>query len=292
MPKKSKIHKVSKGDWPRQTWVYPRIHNFDFGFGLSAENTDKAHTIVPYMMQDNALIDYETIKTNPENADFATVTYPNCCAGSYVPNITIGYDIFIPTADTEIISMTINTMKLGCAFLNRLDAFDKKTGNDIETILELQHETTDEQAYPLWNGTKLFEGGGTYDYDALVPALTATQQPEGVAFDKELFFDAMHYYTNKQMLKSVTSRFKTHILSEPIVPHGRSIIHMSGTYAIPPACKFMNPYTFHGELFSVPQVGDRTQMHLAGETTAIEHVTVKGFVRFNEYNPDFNFARA
>ncbi len=286
------VHKVSKKDWPRQTWVYPRIHNFNFGFGLSAEAATKAHTIVPYVMQDNALVDYETIKTNPENADFATVAYPNTCAGSYVPMITVGWHMFIPTADTEIISIIVNTMRLGCAFLNRLDAFDKKTGNDIETILELTHETTDEQAYPLWNGTKLFEGGGTYDYDALVPGLTTDQQPEGIAFDKEMFFDAMHYYTNKQMLKSVTDRMRTYLISEPIVPHGRSMISGGGTYRIPSACKFMNPYTFHGELFSVPQVGDLSQLQLASETTAIEHITVKGFVRFFEYNPDFNFARA
>ncbi len=287
-----RVHKVNKSDWPRQTWVYPRIHNFNFGFGLSAEDSNKESTIVPYLMQDNALVDYETIKTNPENADFAVVGYPNCAAGSYVPKINVAWNMFIPTADTEIISMVVNTMKMGCAFLNRLDAFDKKTGDDIETILELQHETTDEQAYPLWNGTKLFEGAGTYDYDALVPGLTTTQQPEGVAFDKELFFDAMHYYTNKQMLKSVSSNMKTHIISEPIVPHGRSLVTFARTYSIPPACKFMNPYTFHGELFHVPQVGSLSQLMLAASTTAIEHITVKGFVRFFEYNPDFNFARA
>ncbi len=288
----SKIHKVDKRDWPRQTWAYPRIHNFDFGFGLSAEATAKASTIVPYVMQDNALVDLETIKTNPENADFAVIAHPNCHAGSYVPKVNVNWMMFIPTADTEIISIVMNTMKLGCAFLNRLDAFDKKTGDDIETILELTHETTDEQAYPLWNGTKLFEGAGTYDYDPLVPGLTTTQQPEGVAFDKELFFDAMHYYTNKQMLKSVSSNMKTYLISEPIVPHGRSVVKFSRTYSLPPACKFMNPYTFHGELFHLPQVGSLSQLQLAGETTAIEHVTVKGFVRFYEYNPDYNFARA
>ncbi len=286
------VHKVSKRDWPRQTWVYPRIHNFNFGFGLSAEDTTRESTIVPYVMQDNALIDYETIKTNPENADFTTVAYPNCCAGSYVPKINVGWRMFIPTADTEIISVMMNTMKIGCAFLNRLDAFDKKTGDDIETILELQHETTDEQAYPLWNGTKLFEGAGTYDYDALVPGLTTTQQPEGVAFDKELFFDAMHYYTNKQMLRSVSSKMRSYLISEPIVPHGKSVVTFSATYSIPPACKFMNPYTFHGELFHLPQVGSLSQLQLATSTTAIEHITVKGFVRYFEFNPDFNFSRA
>ncbi len=287
-----RIHVVKKSDWPRQTWVYPRIHNFNFGFGLTAEGATQGHTIVPYLMHDNALVDLETIKTNPENADFSVVAFPNCHAGSYIPKINVGWSMFIPTADTEIISIIVNTMQLGCAFLNRLDARDKKTGDDIETILELTHETTDEQAYPLFNGTKLFEGAGTYDYDALVPGLTGTQQPEGVAFDKELFFDAMHYYTNKQMLKSITQRMKTYMISEPIVPHGRSMVRYARTLSVPPACKFMNPYAFFGELFSVPQVGDLSQIMLASETTLKEHITVKGFVRFNEYNPDFNFARA
>ncbi len=176
--------------------------------------------------------------------------------------------------------------------LNRLDAFDKQTTEDIETMIELTHETTDEQCYPLWNNTKLFEGAGTYDYDALVPGLTTNQQPEGVAFDKEKFFDAQHYYTNKEMLRTVTDRMKTHMVSEPIVPHGRSVIRFSRTINTPSLCKFQHPYTFCGQLFHIPQVGSRDQLHLAGETTAIEHLTVKGFVRFNEFNPDFNFSRA
>ncbi len=286
------IHQVDKSDWPKQTWKYPEIHNFEFGFGLSAEDSNKESTIVPYMFQDNALVDYENIKTNPENADFAVVAYPNTMAGSYIPKINIGWHMFIPTADTEIISLIMNTMKIGTAMLNRLDAFDKKTGDDIETILELTHETTDEQAYPLWNGTKLFEGAGTYDYHANVPGLTTTQQPEGVAFNKELFFDAMHYYTNKEMLKSISQNMKTYLISEPIVPHGRSMVSFSRTVNLPPMCKFQHPYTFFGELFHLPQVGSLSQLMLAAETTAIEHITIKGFVRFYEFNPDFNFARA
>ncbi len=286
------VHKATRKDWPRLTWQYPRMHNFNFGFGLSAEDTTRASTIVPYFLQDNALIDYETIKTNPENADFAVVAYPNVCAGSYIPRITIGWRCFIPTADTEIISMIFNTMVINTSMLNRLDAFDKKTGDDIETILELTHETTDEQAYPLWNNVKLFEGAGTYDYDALVPGLTGTQQPEGVAFDKEMYFDAQQYYTNKEMLRAVSQRMKTHLVSEPIVPHGKSMITFARNMSVASLCKFVHPYDFCGELFHVPQVGSLSQLHLAGETTAIEHLTVKGFIRFNEFNPDFNFARA
>ncbi len=286
------LHRISKRDWPRQTWIYPRIHNYEFGFGLSADDANKASTIVPYFFQDNAIVDYEGVKTNPENADFAVDTSPNVAAGSYIPKILIDWVMYIPPSDTEIVHLMADTMVINSSMLNRLDAFDKKTGDDIETILELTHETTDEQAYPLWNNNKLFEAGGTYDYHANVPGLTTTQQPEGVAFDKELFFDAMHYYTNKEMLKLVTQRMKSHTLSEPLVPHGRSLVHFRRTMNVASLCKFQHPYTFCGELFSVPQTGSRTQYHIATQTTAIEHLRVKGFVRFYEYNPDWNFARA
>ncbi len=289
----AQIHKIDKRDWPRQTWRYPRIHNYEFGFGLDADDAaaTKNSTIVPYMFQDNAMVDMETVKTNPENADFAVTDMPNVYAGSYVPSLSVRWVMYLRPTDTEIVHLQVNTMPIYSAFLNRLDAFDKKTGDDIETILELQHETTDEQCYPLWNGTKLYEGGGTYDYHADVPGLTTTQQPEGVAFDKEKFFDAMHYYTNKQMLKNVTGGMRNHTISEPLVPHGRSIV-TGGMRQVNSVCKSANPYMFCGELFHVPQAGSRSQYHLGAGVTAVEHLTVKGFVRFNEYSPDFNFSRA
>ncbi len=290
------IHQVSKKDWPKLTWKYPRIHNFDFGFGLSAEDPLKASTIVSYIMQNNSIVDYETIKTNPENADFATVAYPDTCAGSYIPNIHVTWVAVIPPVDTEIVHLKFDSMPIHTSMLNRLDAFDKKTGFDIETILELEHATDDETCYPIFNGTKLFESGGTFDTtykDGFADVgLGTTLQPEGVAFDKEQFFDAMHYFTNKEMLKTVTGRMRSHTLSEPLVPHGKSMVVQSRTFNTPSLCKFQHPYTTCCELFSVPQVGTRTQYHLAGETTAIEHLMVKGFVRFFEFNPDFNFARA
>ncbi len=277
-------------------WHYPRHHNFEFGFGLTAENVLKASTIVTWMFQNNSIIDYETIKTNPENADFAVVNYPDVCAGSVIPRIMIDYSMYIPASDTEIVMLNMNTMKIYTSFLNRLDAFDKKTGNDIETILELEHATDDETTYPIFNGTKLFEGGGSFDTtykDGYADVGLGTDlQPEGVAFDKELFFDAKQWYTNKEMLNMVTGKMRSYKIVEPIIPHGQAIVHNHYNQSTPSLCKFANPYQFCGELFHLPQVGSIDQYHLAGETTAIEHVRVKGRVRFKEYNSDFNFSRA
>ncbi len=286
------IHNVSKKDWPKLTWKYPYIHNFEFGFGLSVEDANRTSTIIPYFFQDNALVDFETIKTNPENADFIISDKPNTHAGSYIPKVQVGWIAHIHAGDTEIARLAFDTMQIGTSMLNRLDAFDKKTGNDIETIIELQHETTDEQCGALYNGTKLFEGEGVRDLSTDVPFLTTTGQLEGVAFDKEMFFDAMNYYTNKEMLKLVTNRLRSYYLTDLLVPNGRHEVRKTMTFNTPSLCKFQHPYTYCGEMFNLPQVGSRYQFHLAAQTTGIEHLSVNGFVRFYEFNPDFNFARA
>ncbi len=290
----AKIHTIDKRDWDRRTWKFPLIHNYNFGFGLTADSASvtKRSTIVPYMFQDDIAIDLETIMTNPANSGFMVSTAPNVTSGSYIPSIRINWVMYMEPADTELTHLLANTMPINTSMLNRLDAFDKKTGNDIETILELTHETDEEQTLVLWNGVKLFEQStDKFDYHADVEGLTTTQRPEGIAFDKELFFDAMHYYTNKDMLKTVTGGMKTHVLSEPIIPHGRSIV-TGGRSVVPSLCKFANPYMFCGELFHVPPENDRSQYAIGTSATDKAHLWVKGFVRFNEYNPDFSFERA
>ncbi len=290
----AKIHTIDKRDWDRRTWKFPYIHNFNFGFGLTADSASvtKRSTIVPYMFQDDIAIDLETIMTNPANAGFMVTAEPNVTSGSYIPSIRVNWVMYMEPADTELTHLLANTMPINISMLNRLDAFDKKTGNDIETILELTHETDEEQTLVLWNGIDLFEQSlDKFDYPTSVEGLTSGGRPEGVAFDKDLFFDAMHYYTNKDMLKTVTGGMRTHVLSEPIIPHGRSII-TGGKSVVPSLCKFANPYMFCGELFHVPPEDDRSQYSIGTAATDKAHLWVKGFVRFNEYNPDFNFERA
>ncbi len=290
----AKIHTIDKRDWDRRTWKFPLIHNFNFGFGLTADSasTTLRSTIQPYMFQDDLAIDLETVMTNPANAGFMVDGQPNVTSGSYIPSIRVNWVMYMEPSDTELTHLLANTMPINISMLNRLDAFDKKTGNDIETILELTHETDEEQTLILWNGVDLYEQStDKFDLPSDVEGLTAGQRPEGVAFDKDLFFDAMHYYTNKDMLKTVTGGMRTHVLSEPIIPHGRSII-TGGKSIVPSLCKFANPYMFCGELFHVPPEDDRAQYSIGTAATAKAHLWVKGFVRFNEYNPDFNFERA
>jgi len=163
------MHNDSRHLWERRVFQFPLIHEFDFGFGLSMEDETKNSTIVPYQFQDNALVDFENIKTNPQNADFATVAYPNTMAGSYIPWCLINWKMFLTPTDTEVSMCSMQTMLIHTSMLDRLTPFDKKTTLTNANLLELQSETTDEQCFPLWANVKLFESQGTYDYHANVP---------------------------------------------------------------------------------------------------------------------------
>ncbi len=273
------MHNNSSKLWDRRTWQFPLLHEFEWTFGLSLENTAKASTIIPDFFQDNALIDYELIKTNPLNADFAIDNTPNTMKGSVVGMLSANWTAFIPDANAEVEIIKFNTLPIHTAMLDRLDAFDQKTGNDIETIIELQHETTDEQVGAVYNNTKLFESQGPRDLATSVPFLTTNGQLEGVAFDKTLYFQAKRYYTNKEMLNQVTGQMRTHTIVEPLSPHGRAIV-TSGNTRVDPMCKFQNPYTGQFTLFHLPQADSLFQFHDSGTVTDIEAVTVKGHTFF------------
>jgi len=280
-------------DWPRRVWQNPLVHDFVWGFGLTIDAVTKYATYIPILFQDNAIVDYENIKTNKENDDWAVSSRPNCAAGSYIPNAMITWEAWCPSPEIDV--MKFNTLDVHTAMKNRLDARDKKTGEDIEVILDLQQEGTDEQCGALYDGTKLFEGHGVRDLSTDVPFLTTNGQLENVAFDPEKYFDALHYYSNRSMLHKVSSNWKNFTIQGDLTSDVglRNLIARDTTKGVPSICKFQHPYTYYGKLFVCPVVGiTGRQYQLAGETTAIEHLTVEGRCRFNEYNPDFNFSRA
>jgi len=289
--------------WNRETWQFPLWHDFRFSFGLGMDAADnaKSSTIVPYLFQDNAIVDYETIKTNPENADFVTATKPNIAAGSYVPKIMVEWKAVLGGVQPIVPDFAkFYTMRIHTAMLNRLDAFDKKTTDDIEEIIGLTHEITDEQAYPLWNTSDLYSGKGADNIlHADVPGLTTTQAIEGVTWGGlEMFFDARKYYTNRQMLDQCTDRMMVHPVkkftstSTGFIPGASSVVKSYSNHMVP-MCKFAHPYTFCGELFHIPLEGSFEQYVNGGQAlTALEHLTVSGRVVFKEFNPDFNRARA
>ncbi len=265
---------------------YPRPHLDEYEFDLNAEDETKNTTILPIIISDEGLSAPSALKVNPKNSGFAIATGPNCIPDSIVPSMSILIKCSLTKGAIEtdaIRVLNLNYMPIYTAFLNRLDADDIQTTTDVEGLLELTHETTDKQAYPLWSGVDL---GNATLMNANVPGLTTDQTIESVAFDKSTFFDAMHYYTNKDMLKVVTGRMSTIQLKRD-----RPVSIYKRGYNMP-ICKFMNPYTFCGIMFHLPQVGEFEQFGIASETTNIGHVHVGMKFRYNEWNKDFNQAAA
>ncbi len=281
--------------WPKQTWAYPMPHDFQFGFELGMDDLDtlKQSTMIAYAFQDNAIVDYEEIKTNPENFDFAVKSNGNCAAGSYVPRCSVSWQAFCTATDVDILKFMY--MPVHTAMLNRLEAFDKKTGNTIETILELTHETGDEQCFPLYNGTKLYEGHHVIDLPFPDhPGPTTNGQPEGIAFDIEQYFDALHYYTNKEMLRTITGRMQTFRINQDLAGNIPTKDKIASYFRrdMPSICKYQHPYTMYAGLYHLPLAGTHNQYQQSNSVTQEGHLIFVGRVRFNEYNPDFNFARA
>ncbi len=232
----------------------------------------------------------EAIEVNPANPAFAEDAGPLIHMNSIVPKLMVKFSITMAKAAIVTDAMRaikVNYMPLYFSFLDTLEAEDTKTAVQIEDILEMQHDTTNKDTYPLYSATDL--NSGILPFSTVVATevfgdygLTTNINAESVSFDDELFWDAQQYYSNRGMLRKVTGGWKT-----AIVTRDRPFNYFSNNFTYP-TVKRGNPYTYCGMLFHLPLGGDSEQFFDAADTTDIPHVVIRGRVRFNEWNPDFD----
>ncbi len=268
---------------------HPLPHNFGNVTVLYGEDETKNSMIFTLLRTSEACLAPDTIEVNPEHASFGEDVGALIQKGSIVPriNLRIYANMTKDAIETDKMrTIKFNWMPIYISFLDSLEAEDSKTAVQIEDILELQHDTTNKDVYPLHSTVKL---GGNHplsnknavevlgDY-----GLTTTAVQESVAFDKQLFFDALQYYTNSGMLKRVTGKMRTVTIGRdrPYVYHSNNFTN--------PSVKRGNPYTFCGILYHVPQGDSADQVFGSSDTTNITHLRVSTQVRFDEWNPDFD----
>ncbi len=147
------------------------IHELKGSFGCSVEaGTVRTTTIIPLIMNDDALGDPMSFNANPEHASWAELSRPNCFPDSEIRNFRFSMTAFTNIDQAlNLPSSKFDYALIACAFPEDLDALDEKSGLTIKTILELQNETTDRQCFPLWNAVDMTSGSLL---DALVPGLT------------------------------------------------------------------------------------------------------------------------
>lgn len=270
---------------------YPLPHNFTYNFFLNMENETQNSTILTLFRTSEAAVGVENVEVNPRHANFAEDGGCVIHTGSIVPKISLSIlaNIGKNAIETDKLQhMRFSWTPLYISFLNSLEAADEKTGVQIEDILELQHDVTNKDTYPLFSTTDLAVPGT--QPMSTVPltevfgdiGLTVDTKLESVAYDEDLFYDAMSYYTNSAMLRKVTG--KTNIVN---LSQSRMYRYTSNRFTYP-SVKRGNPYTFCGILFHVPQVGSAHQFADSTETTDVATLHVGVQVRFDEWNPNFD----
>ncbi len=278
--------KPPRGYYQRQ---YPLPHEFNYDFELGCESALKDTTICTLIRTSKAGNDADTIEVHPNNAAFQVDAGPHILRNSIIPRMNVSLRMALTKGAIEtdkIRELLVNWMPIYTAFLEPLDAVDDKTNDDVEQLIGLQHDTINEDVYPDFVGADLptgtqplstvTDGEAFGDY-----GLTTNANLEPVLWSKEDFYDAMHYYQNRSMLKKVTGRMHTVKLNRD-----RHYSYFSRNYTYP-SVKRGNPYTFCGILFNLPQGGDKDQLVRAADTTDISHVNIRLNVRYDEWNPLF-----
>ncbi len=267
----------------RTKW-FPQPHEDVISIGWELDDAAIDTTIIPILMQDEGLGAPADIETNPENAAFAKSNQPNCFPDSLIERVYCNLQMSLTSKalDENLPAVKFAVMKINVAFDEDLKAIDPLSTNEVQDVLELTSEDTDNQAYPLWNGTKMASPSGTTHYlPTAVPGLTTNQGIEGVTFNQVTYYDALQYMKIAGKLKSVQHGLKWYTLTKRH-PFVNIPIHLDSSV------KRMNKKSLFAIMIHVPIADDQHQIVNTQDITAATQY-VKGVFRnrFNEWHEKF-----
>lgn len=264
--------------------IYPNVHVNELKFQLSANNTGENATNIPIIMQDEGKGDPNSKYTNPESASFSESNEPNCYPDSRVNYAQCNLELQLTKGAIEtdkVQVMKVAVIPWYTSFLENLTSTNEVTSEEVEDILELQHETTDRQTYPLWSGTKL--NGDFLETGANVPGLTTNTNIESIDFDMNKLYDSLQFYTNGGKIRKSIGKIKwLYVARDRIL---RLKIRSKSKV------KAMNPYTAMGVIIYLPKENEVNSLQLNTDLTGINHMTIKATYRYNEWNENFNAMR-
>ncbi len=144
-----------------KTKWYARPHNMtiNWGHGLETGAANEA-TIIPITMYDEGLGSPTAYEANPEHASFVEAGEPNCFPESRINLIQAQLTVMMSKAALEtdkLHNLTFGYMPIFTTFDDQI-ANDEVSGLNIGEILELQTESTDRQAFPLFNAVDMLAG--------------------------------------------------------------------------------------------------------------------------------------
>lgn len=267
---------------------YPLPHDINCQYVLGGKSSSTGYcTIMPYLHHDEARLP-SNVYTHPEHASFAETDYTGISAESKVFKMIAATRISLTkqaVGTDNVQALRVGIMDIHGAFED-FDATDELTGVSVGDVLELTKETVDRQTYPIYDGTDLtpkYTGSSTLNTNA--QGLTTDTKIENVAFDPDLFYDALNYYTISEKLKNCQSGLRWFTLTQNNPTRTFFSRLDSGN-------KASNPYNFAGQLVYLPRGDTRYQIYRDGDVTATVHLLVEHRIRYLEWNDNFHHERA
>jgi hypothetical protein len=266
--------------------IYPRPHDRQLQLLFSTVNSNQNSTIIPIIHHDEGLGDPNSYNANPMHSSFAESNSSNAYPDSEIRRIHARLDLSLTKQcyDTDKIEiLRVMVMPIYISFLEDLTAADEKTGSTIEDILNLTHETTDRQTYPVYTGTDIY--GDVTDLGTNTPGLTTDTDAEYVNFNPDQFWDAMTYYTNAGKLRKCIGKPKFFDVRK------RSVSSLNMKISIKPKVKRMNEYTFCGLLIYLPEPATGRQLFNSSADSGVYHLQATLRERWLEWNENFDMTR-
>ncbi len=274
----------------KQKW-WPQPHRLTAGVTFELDSATLDSTIIPIAFYDEGLGAPSLIETNPEHANFAIVgDQANCFVGSRVNTYYAEFRFSLTSKffDDNLSGIRFATMPIFMAFQNDYTAIDELSSLEVQDVLMMQTESTDRQGGPLYvAGTDLPEKVAAHgNLGANTPFLDTDVGIESVAFNSVNYYNAIHFLTIANKIKSVQGGLKWHVINA-----NRPFMKIN--FHIRPKTKAMNPFTYAGVLVHVPVQGDADQIGVITRdiTAATQYLDLDWDVRYNEWNPEFNMAK-
>ncbi len=270
--------------------AHPLPHNFEYIFTLQAEAATKDATILPLIRASQAVNAAETIEVNPSNSQFGEETGSVIQMNSIVPKIS--YNMKMSLTKGAIVtdamrSMQVKWMPLYTAFADSLEAYDVKSNQAIEEVIELEHDAANQDVWPNYSTVDLTVGtvpmstkNSTEVFGDV--GLGTDTKLESVPFNEADFWDTLSYKSSGPKLRQNIGTIHSVNLTRDKPYSYYSNNATEGTV------KRGNMFTFCGILIWIPAAGSLGQVFQAADTTVIDHLYCTVSVRYDEWNPDFD----
>ncbi len=244
-------------------------------------------THVPILCYDEGQGDPASYNANPQHASFATTDEPHCYPQSKVNSL---YSKTVVSMSKECWNTDKIEEFLCCvipvyfSFKEDYEATDEVSTSTVAALLEMQKEATDRQGYPIFNNANL--AGDNVAMGTAQLGLTTDDAIEGITFDIDALYNALHYYSNAGKLRTC--------MGKPIfkrVRRGKSAT-FNLSYKMNPKVKRLNEYTYCGRIITIFNAASDIQLCQASDDTAVTHAVVSTLDRFAEWNDNFDMNRS